>query len=245
MRTFGLIGYPLSHSFSQKYFKKKFIRENISDCEFKNFPIENINEFPALIKNNSALCGMSVTIPYKQSVMKYLDATDETATEVGAVNCIKIKNYITTGYNTDVFGFEQSLRPLLKHRHNKALILGTGGASKAIQYVLRKLKIDFLLVSRTKNKEEKTKISYSELNKEIICSHLLIINATPLGIFPDINNCADIPYLLLSSKHLLYDLNYNPPETLFLKKGKEKNAEIKNGIEMLYHQAEKSWEIWQ
>ncbi|MFH1004340.1 MAG: shikimate dehydrogenase [Bacteroidota bacterium] len=243
MRTFGLIGYPLSSSFSQKYFNEKFARENISDCEFKNFPIENIEEFPSLIKNNPTLCGLSITIPHKQSVMKYLNVIDdETAKEIGAVNCI-IRRQMA-GYNTDVFGFEQSLKPLLKHHHNKALVLGTGGASKAIQYVLRKLKIDYLLVSRTKNEEQGTKILYSDLNKEIIFSHSLIINTTPLGMFPDINYCADIPYEFLSSKHLLYDLNYNPAETLFLKKGKERRTEIKNGMEMLHLQAEKAWEIW-
>ncbi|MBI4945079.1 MAG: shikimate dehydrogenase [Bacteroidetes bacterium] len=264
MRSFGLIGFPLSHSFSQKYFTEKFKRENITDCEFKNFSLEDINDFPALIKNNPTLCGLSITIPHKQSVIKFLDEVDGSAREVGAVNCIKASlrgkspkqshkkenrllrfarnDIYLKGYNTDVFGFKNSLKPLLQDSHAKALILGTGGVSKAVAFVLQKLKIEFLFASRTKNQEPS--IKYQELNEALITSYALIINATPLGMSPNINDCPDIPYEFLTSKHLLYDLTYNPEETLFLKKGKEKGAQIKNGLEMLHLQAEKAWEIW-
>ncbi|MFI5164602.1 MAG: shikimate dehydrogenase family protein [Bacteroidia bacterium] len=243
MSTFGLIGYPLAHSFSRNYFTEKFKKENISDAEFKNFPMEDINDFAALIKNNPTICGLSVTIPHKQSVMNFLDEIDEAAKTIGAVNCINISHQSSVirlkGYNTDTFGFEQSLKPLLKPHHNKALVLGTGGASKAVTYILDKSKIKFRLVSRTKND-----FLYSGINQSILQEYSLIINTTPLGTFPNVNDCPDIPYEFLSEKHLLYDLTYNPEESLFLKKGKEKGAQIKNGLEMLHLQAEKAWEIW-
>jgi len=241
MKTYGLIGFPLSHSFSQKYFKEKFQREKILNREFKNFSLESIDEFPSLIKQNPNLAGLSVTIPYKQSVIRFLEGIDATAKKIGAVNCVRVSD--RKGFNTDIIGFMQSIQPLLKPYHHKALILGSGGASKAIQYVLKKMKIDYYLVSRIKNKDSKNK-TYSDLNQEIIAAHSIIINATPLGMFPDINNYPRIPYEFLTPKHLLYDLNYNPQETLFLKKGKEKGAQIKNGLEMLHVQAEKAWEIW-
>ncbi len=214
MRTFGLIGYPLSHSFSQKYFTEKFKRENFSG-EFKNFPLEDINQFPALIKNNPTLIGLSITIPHKQTVMRFLDELDISAKKVGAVNCIRIKNResgIKIGYNTDIFGFEQSFNPFLRLTDTK---------------------------SRTSNI-----LSYLEINQEVIQEHLIIINTTPLGMFPNVNECPNIPYEYLTDKHFLYDLTYNPEETLFLKKGKEKGAQIKNGLEMLHLQAEKAWGIW-
>jgi shikimate dehydrogenase len=264
MHTFGIVGFPLSHSFSQKYFTEKFQRENISDCEFKNFPLEDIHDFPALVKNNPSLCGLSVTIPHKQSVMKYLDEIDGTAKEVGAVNCIKRwqtadGRWQMEGYNTDVFGFEKSLKPLLKENNSKALILGTGGASKAVAFVLKKLNIEYVFITRNASPfhEEHhnptmvgfkdklfTHLEYDKVEKHVILSHPLIINTTPLGMFPNVNDCPDIPYEFLTSKHLLYDLTYNPEESLFLKKGKEKGAQIKNGLEMLHLQAEKAWEIW-
>jgi shikimate dehydrogenase len=249
VRTFGLIGFPLGHSFSQKYFSEKFKRENITDAEFKNFPLENINGFPKLIENNPFLCDLSVTIPHKQSVMKFLNEVDDVAKEVGAVNCVKIRRtsdigqWTSTGFNTDAFGFEKSLLPLLKSQHTKALILGTGGASKAVKYVLKKLGIEFSFVSRSE-KPAASSYSYNNLSSEIISSHTLIINTTPLGMFPDVNSYPSIPYEHLTEKHLLYDLVYNPEETLFLKKGKEKGAQIKNGLEMLQLQADKAWEIW-
>lgn len=245
MRTFGLIGYPLSHSFSQKYFTEKFKKENISDCEFKNFSIEDISQLQSILENNPTLSGLSVTIPHKQNVITLLDETDKAAKEIGAVNCVKIKHTTEgkihlTGYNTDIFGFEKSLKPLLKPHHKKALILGAGGASKAIEYVLNSLEIKFKTISRTKSE-----LSYSDITRNIIEEHTLIINTTPLGMFPNINEYPNIPYEFLSPKHLLYDLTYNPEETLFLKKGKEKGAQIKNGLEMLHLQAEKAWGIWQ
>jgi shikimate dehydrogenase len=247
MRTFGLIGYPLSHSFSEKYFTEKFKQENITDCEFRNFPLEDITKLQDIIKNNPTLCGLSVTIPHKRNVIPFLNEIDEAAKEIGAVNCIHLppqsprgsKGVRLIGYNTDAFGFEKSLKPLLKPHHSQALILGTGGASKAVAYILEKYKIKFSFISRAKNK-----LSYSDLTQSVLKKHSLIINTTPVGMFPNVNECPDIPYHFLSQKHLLYDLTYNPEETLFLKKGKEKGAQIKNGLEMLHLQAEKAWEIW-
>ncbi len=240
MRTFGLIGFPIGHSFSQKYFSEKFKRANISDAEFKNFPLENINDFPGLIEDNSNLLGLSVTIPHKQSVMKFLNAIDSVASETGAVNCIKVSETLK-GFNTDVYGFEKSLLPLLKNHHIKALILGSGGGAKAVKYVLKKSGIEYMFVSRSQKPKVK---SYHDLNSEIISSHMLIINTTPLGMFPDVGSRPKIPYEHLTEKHLLYDLVYNPQETLFLKKGKERGAQVKNGLEMLQLQADKAWEIW-
>jgi shikimate dehydrogenase len=248
MKTFGVIGYPLSHSFSRKYFTEKFAKENITDCEFKNFPLQNISDFAALLDSNPSLRGLSVTIPLKQSIIHFLDQVDETAGEIGAVNCIRIfENEIgkgkTAGFNTDVTGFEKSLLPLLKKHHSKALILGTGGASKAVAFVLSKLKIDFLFLSRVKSQASKI-LTYSQLDRQIISEFPLIINTTPLGMFPAVDDCPTIPYEFLTDKHLLYDLIYNPEETLFLKRGKEKGTLTKNGLEMLQLQAEKAWEIW-
>lgn len=258
MKIYGLIGYPLSHSFSQRYFTEKFLREKLNDCEFRNFPIESIDEFPLMLREKPELVGLSVTIPHKEKVMKFLKAADETVKKIRAVNCVRIRDM--KGFNTDVFGFEHSLKPLLKPHHHHALILGTGGASKAVAYSLDKLKIKFRHVSRNSTKNSlglptmkiwgsnlpfSTKIlSYSELRPEHIRDHTLIINTTPLGMFPNTNACPNIPYELLTSRHLLYDLIYNPEETLFLRKGKEKGAQIKNGLEMLHLQAEQAWRIW-
>jgi len=249
VRTFGLIGYPLGHSFSQKYFTEKFKRENITDAEFKNFPLEDVSDFPKLIENNPSLRGLSVTIPYKEEIIKFLNEVDDVVKEVGAVNCIKVSlmtddgRPMLKGFNTDVFGFEKSLLPLLKSQHTKALILGTGGASKAVKHVLKKSGIEFSFVSRSQQPEAGS-INYNNLDSKIISTHTLIINATPLGMFPDVNSYPQIPYEYLTEKHLLYDLVYNPEETLFLKKGKERGAQIKNGLEMLQMQADKAWEIW-
>ncbi|TAL58953.1 MAG: shikimate dehydrogenase, partial [Bacteroidetes bacterium] len=243
MHTFGLIGYPLSHSFSKKYFTEKFKQAGLSDCEFLNFPIEDIDRLPDVIKDNATLCGLSITIPHKERVMELLDEVDEAAKNIGAVNCIRINRDSSslklTGYNTDIFGFEVSLKPLLKNHHTHALILGTGGAAKAVAYILNISKIKFRFVSRNKSN-----LAYSVLNRSIVEEYSLIINTTPMGMFPNTNTCPDIPYEFLSSKHLLYDLTYNPEESLFLKKGKERGAQIKNGLEMLHLQAEKAWEIW-
>jgi shikimate dehydrogenase len=263
MRTFGLIGFPLSHSFSQKYFTEKFRKENITDCEFKNFPVEDINSLPSIIKVNPTLCGLSITTPHKEKVISLLNKVSQTANEIEAVNCIKIdkQNQLLVGYNTDCEGFEESLKPLLQPHHTKALILGTGGAAKAVAHVLDRLKIKFRFVSRDKTRfsfgtpNERilgfsvdlfgvSNYEYEDIPKSKISEYTLIINATPLGMFPNVNECPNIPYDFLSPEHLLYDLTYNPEESLFLKKGKEKGAQIKNGLEMLHLQAEKAWEIW-
>ncbi len=251
MKTYGLIGFPLSHSFSQKYFSEKFSKEKITGCEFINFPLENINGFPALLKENPYICGLSITIPYKQSIMNFLDELEDSAREVGAVNCIKREErskgrWKLSGYNTDIFGFEQSLKPLLKEHHSHALVLGTGGAAKAVAYTLDRSNIKFSMVSRSTGHKPASAgiLSYADVTAAVLSSSTLIINTTPLGMFPKVNACPDLPYQHLTPHHFLYDLTYNPEETLFLKKGKEKGAQIKNGLEMLHLQAEKAWEIW-
>lgn len=244
MKLFGLIGYPLGHSFSEKFFTEKFQKENINAC-YKLFPIENIQLFHQILEKNPTIEGLNVTIPYKEQIVPYLDELDKTAAEIGAVNVIKIKKDVNQvkliGYNSDIIGFEQSIRPLLTEHHKKALILGTGGASKGVAYVLKKLNIDYTFVSRNKNVDCFT---YEELNKEIINSHTLIVNCSPIGTYPNTEVCPNIPYEGLSKQHLLYDLIYNPEKTLFLKKGEMEGATIKNGLEMLHKQAISAWEIW-
>ncbi|MES1221485.1 MAG: shikimate dehydrogenase [Bacteroidota bacterium] len=241
MRKFGLIGYPLSHSFSQKFFTGKFMRENRNDCVYQNFPIPSINGFRTILSENPDLEGLNVTIPYKQLVIPLLDNHAGTL-PVNACNCIKIRNGRTTGYNTDIIGFEKTLTPQLKSFHRNALILGNGGAAIAVQYVLKKLNIDFKIVSRKIH--DGASFTYEDLNADIILQHLLIINTTPLGMYPRIEECPPIPYEFITEKHYLYDLIYNPTKTLFLEKGEQKNASIKNGEEMLIIQAEESWRIW-
>ncbi len=246
MKQYGLIGYPLSHSFSKKYFTEKFEKENIKNCEYNLFPISTINLFPQLIKDNPTLVGLNVTIPYKESVIPFLDALDETAKAVGAVNCIKIlrdgDSLKLIGFNTDVFGFRQSIKPFLEIQHEKALILGTGGASKAVAYVLKQLGIECYFVSRIKSKEKS--FSYEELNENIINAFKLIVNCSPIGTFPNIHEAPAIPYQFISPSHLLYDLVYNPPKTEFLKRGKLQGASIVNGLSMLQQQAEEAWNVW-
>jgi shikimate dehydrogenase len=256
MKQYGLIGYPLSHSFSKKYFTEKFKKENISDCEYNLYPIENIDQLPQLIADNPTLYGLNVTIPYKESVIPFLDELDETAKAVGAVNCVKIlrdeNNHRLIGYNTDVFGFRQSIKPFLEIQHERALILGTGGASKAVAYVLKEIGIDFYFVSRNKNQEsrvesqeKKDKIfTYEELNENVINTFKLIVNTSPVGTFPNIKDAPAIPYQFISASHLLYDLVYNPPETEFLKRGKARGAATVNGLSMLQQQAEEAWSVW-
>ncbi len=240
---FGLIGKNISYSFSKGYFLEKFKSLNLENHSYLNFDIPEIEEFPFLIYHKEEeFRGFNVTIPYKESIIKYLSDIDADAKKIGAVNTIKITNdNELVGYNTDIYGFENSLVPLLKSYHKKALILGTGGASKAIAFVLDKLQIDFQFISR---KKSMAVINYKDLSEEIIENHQLIINCTPLGTHPNIENCPDIPYEYLTEKHFLFDLIYNPSETTFLKKGKEKGTIIKNGLEMLELQAEKSWKIW-
>jgi shikimate dehydrogenase len=244
MKTFGLLGKNISYSFSSGYFSEKFKDLNLDNYAYVNFDIDSIEKFPKLLKDYSGkINGMNVTIPYKQEVLSLVDELDDEAATIGAVNTIKfLENGKTKGFNTDVYGFENSLRPLLKPQHTKALIFGTGGASKAVAFALKKLQIDFHFVSRKPSLSNQ--IAYSDLNAAIISEHTILINCTPLGTFPEVSLSPDIPYQELTSAHLLYDLIYNPSVTAFLQKGKDKGAEIKNGLEMLQLQAEKSWQIW-
>lgn len=245
-KLYGLIGYPISHSFSKQYFSEKFDRENLKECEYRLFPLPNIDEFPALIAQYPNLCGLNVTLPHKQDIMLFLDEIDPQAQAVGAVNCIAIRpeKRTTCGYNTDIYGFAQSLRPLLKPHHQKALILGTGGAAKAVQYVLQQSGITYLNVSRQPSSHASGTIGYGRIDKTIIAEHALIINTTPVGMSPNAQYCPPLPYQFITQNHLCYDLIYNPQITLFLQKSALQNAVIKNGLEMLYLQAEKSHEIW-
>jgi shikimate dehydrogenase len=246
MRLFGLIGYPLSHSFSAKYFGKKFTDENISDSEYKLFPMEAISSLPQLILQQPDLQGINVTIPHKVAIISYLDQISAAAKAVGAVNCVRIKrdgaSVTLTGHNTDIYGFRESLLPLLKPYHQQALVLGTGGAARAVCYTLKKLGIEFRLVSR--KGQDANILGYAELTESLISANLLIINATPVGMYPNTDKFPDIPYQFLSHRHILYDLVYNPEETLFLLKGHAAGAAVINGLQMLELQAEKSWEIW-
>jgi shikimate dehydrogenase len=242
----GLIGYPLTHSFSHKFFTEKFKKEKITDAAYVNFEIENIGLIEKVLAENKNLVGLNVTIPYKQQIIPYLDEVEESASAVGAVNTIKIKrsggDLRLIGFNTDVYGFENTLKPLLSVKHKKALILGTGGASKAIKYVLKLLGVEYISASIEELKENE--IAYGDIDQLLLKERLIIINATPLGTYPKVDNCPDIPYDALTSDHILYDLVYNPETTLFLKKGIEKGATCKNGLEMLHLQALKSYEIW-
>jgi shikimate dehydrogenase len=245
MRTFGLIGYPLAHSFSKKFFTEKFEKEGIAEHKYELFPIENIAAVVSLIAADSSLSGLNVTIPHKVGVMPYLNELEPAAEKIGAVNCISIahKDGQTRlkGYNTDAFGFQESLKPYLKEHHTHALILGDGGAAKAVKYVLDQLKVTYLSVVRT---AAPNAILYSDLTEELIQKHQVIINTTPLGTFPNIEAAPAIPYQWLTSQHLAYDLVYNPEETEFLKRAKAQGAAVKNGYEMLQLQAERSWVIW-
>ena len=242
MRRFGLLGKEISYSFSKLYFAKKFKNESIADATYENFDIEAISLFPDIIKNTPHISGINVTIPYKESVIPYLDKLSKKAKEIGAVNTIKFtKKGKLKGYNTDCYGFKKSITPHLKSHHKSALILGTGGASKAIAYTLKTLDIKYLYVSR---KATETVISYDKLSNKIIEDHHIIINCTPLGTSPNINACPNIPYDAITNKHILFDLIYNPEKTKFLSLGKQKNATIINGLNMLKLQAEKAWSIW-
>ena len=249
MRQFGLIGYPLSHSFSQKFFTEKFLQENIVNAKYDNFPIASIESFAGLWKENPNLEGLNVTIPYKKEVIPFLDHSSAVVQEINACNCIRKFNDELYGYNTDVIGFEKSLLPFLQPHHTHALILGTGGASAAVQWVLQKLKIQFQIVSRKgnaieANNEMKAYLSYDQLAASVIESHTLIINTSPLGMYPNTNEAPPIAYEGITAQHHLYDLVYNPIETLFMKNGLAKGATVQNGLAMLHIQAEESWAIW-
>ncbi|MEZ5026789.1 MAG: shikimate dehydrogenase [Chitinophagales bacterium] len=242
IKQFGLIGFPLSHSFSKGYFAEKFKKEKIQNCDYDIFPLEKIADFEILCQQQTNLVGLNVTIPYKEQVIPFLDELNEDAKAIGAVNTIKFFQGKKIGYNTDCYGFEMSLKPLLKSHHQSALILGTGGASKAVEYVLKKLGITYQYVSR--NKQAHT-ITYDELSKDFdLLQTQIIINTTPLGMYPNIDAAPPLPYSKINEHFILYDLVYNPEKTLFLKYGKTQGAQTKNGLEMLYLQAEKSWEIW-
>ncbi len=240
MKHFGLIGYPLSHSFSHGYFKNKFVTEGV-EADYKAFPLERIDDFKVLLQSND-LQGLNVTIPYKEQIIPFLDILDPTAAAIGAVNTIRIFNGKSIGYNTDIYGFEMSLLGLISStsKIKMALVLGSGGASKAVQYVLKKLDIKFRIVSRNSHPD----FSYSEITKEIMAQCNLIINTTPLGMYPDILSRPQIPYEFLNENYFLYDLVYNPEKTIFLTEGRAHGSKIKNGHDMLILQAEKSWEIW-
>ncbi len=244
MKKYGLIGFPLSHSFSKKYFAEKFEKENITGCDYDLYEIENIETFPELLSDLSPeLCGLNVTIPHKQVVIPFMDEMDEAADAIGAVNVIKVlPDGKLKGYNSDYYGFKLSLETFLEEstKDIKALVLGTGGASKAVNKALEDLGIEYKVVSRTKTA---TTIDYNDV-KECISEYKLIINSTPLGMHPKVEACPDLPYKQIGEGYFLYDLVYNPEETLFMKKGRDNGAKAIHGLDMLIGQAEKAWEIW-
>ncbi|WLD22789.1 shikimate dehydrogenase [Flavobacterium dauae] len=237
MNTYGLIGKNIDYSFSRNYFNNKFNNEHILNSQYINFDIDNLSKLNNIFKQNNK--GYNVTIPYKKEIIPYLDALDIHSKKIGAVNTIQIKNGQKIGFNTDWIGFKKSLEPLLKTHHTQALILGTGGSSKAVAYALKQLQITYKTVSRTKGD-----FVYNQLNQKILSEYLLIINCTPLGTFPVVDVAPEIPYNFITKNHLAYDLIYNPAETLFLKNCREKGAVSKNGLEMLEIQAEESWKLW-
>jgi shikimate dehydrogenase len=259
MKKYGLIGYPLTHSFSKKYFTEKFEKEKITGSEYELYPIEHIKDLQDLLDTHDNICGLNVTIPHKISILKYLDWIEHDARNAGAVNCIRITaespvmaaflgevgvdghDFRLEGFNTDIYGFETSLRPLITDAENEALILGDGGSAKAVKCALNNLNINFKVVTR---KPAPGNILFKDLEAHHIKENKIIINTTPLGMSPNVDECPPIPYEFITKDHLLFDLIYNPEKTLFLKKGEEQGAAIKNGYEMLVLQAEKSWEIW-
>lgn len=248
MKRLGIIGYPLSHSFSLSFFYNYFREKNIKNTNYDLFPLKTISDFPKLIEQMPNLIGLNVTIPYKESILNYLDEISNDAQSIGAVNTVLIKKQgrkkILCGYNTDVIGFEKSLTPLLTKKIDKGLVLGTGGAAKAVCFVLKKMNISYLLATSKQQDLQTNEIAYSSLNKVLVKDSKLIVNTTPLGMFPNMNTCPNIPYEVLGSEHLLYDLVYNPRKTLFLQQGEVQSAKIKNGLEMLEIQAKASWNIW-
>ena len=242
MKRYGLIGYPLGHSFSQRYFTEKFEREGIAGCTYENFPIESIDRLDEVLERHPDLCGFNVTIPYKERIIPRLRSMAEEARKIGAVNCVRVTPEGLVGHNTDTYGFRTSLLKLLDGaRPERALVLGTGGASKAVKYVLEQLGIPFDVVSR---KASAGDFTYDELTSETVRTRRLIVNATPLGTFPKTDECPDIPYEAIGETHFLFDLVYNPPLTEFLRRGRQQGAAIANGYDMLVGQAEKAWSIW-
>jgi shikimate dehydrogenase len=245
MRKYGLIGYPLGHSFSKKYFAGKFAAENISDCSYENYPLLNLKDFPKLVNDNPMLCGLNVTIPHKTGILRFIDVKEPAVSDIGAANVLKFRRsdgkVQIYGYNSDITGIEDSLRPFITARVKQALILGTGGSSRAVMYVMKKLGIQAALVSRERRKEI---FSYQDITDEILYNTQLIINTTPLGMYPGISSKPDINYIKLNENHILFDLVYNPEITSFLRMGKERGCSLITGLKMLYSQAERSWEIW-
>ena len=245
MKRYGLIGYPLGHSFSQKYFTEKFDRECV-DARYDLFPLESINELPGLIHDTEGLAGFNVTIPYKQDVIQFLDEMDDQAREIGAVNVVKITRqvngaYRLKGFNSDAYGFTESIRPMLGPSHKRALVLGSGGASKAVIFSLRRLGVEPVVVSR---RPSAGMLTYAAIDKEILMNYTVIVNASPVGMSPIIDACPDIPYEFLTPRHVCFDLVYNPEETLFLQKASAAGAAVKNGLDMLHLQAEGAWKYW-
>lgn len=240
MTKFGIIGYPLGHSFSKVFFTEKFARESI-DAQYLNFEIPDVAMLPDVLRNNPELRGLNVTLPHKQAVIPLLDEMSEEAKEIGAVNVIRIRDGRLKGFNSDIIGFTNSIKPLLMPHHKKALILGTGGASKAIRVGLNRLGIEWIYVSRS---PREGMITYEDITAETLQAYTVIVNCSPVGMFPNVAQAPEIPYDCLSDKHLLFDLVYNPEETLFMKKGREQGATVKNGLEMLHLQAVASWDFW-
>lgn len=244
MNKYGLIGYPLGHSFSISYFNEKFANEQI-DAVYENFEIPNVEQLQEVIDTNPELRGLNVTIPYKEKVLDFLDNISPEARAIGAVNVIKVehkgKGTVLTGYNSDVIGFTKSIEPMLESYHKKALILGTGGASKAINYGLKALGLETVFVSRYQRDET---ITYNDITPEVIQEYNVIVNCTPIGMYPKTDQCPQLPYEAMDNRTLLYDLIYNPDETLFMSKGRQQGATVKNGLEMLLLQAFASWEFW-
>jgi len=242
MKKYGLIGYPVSHSFSKKYFTEKFNEENLEDCRYELFELREIEKFNDLLKKQPELKGLNVTVPHKEAIIPYLDVLDQSAKKVGAVNVVKITSEVNQGFNTDYFAFRQTLQDWLEDIDLKALVLGSGGASKAVKASLDDLNIPYLVVSRSPAEDQ---IGYQHIKRDnLLDSHRLIINTTPLGMHPKVETFPGLDYNRIGPEHFLYDLVYNPQETRFLAMGSSSGAKTKNGLEMLYLQAEKSWEIW-
>ena len=243
MKLYGLIGFPLTHSFSKNYFQQKFEKEGINDCRFENFELDHINEMQTMLQQNPSMQGFAITIPHKKKILPFLSDSTPDVQEMQACNCVKIVNGKLYGFNTDTIGFVQSLQKHLQPHHKKALILGSGGAANAVEFVFRKLRIDFLTVSRNKSNQSNI-VSYDDLDEALMTEHTLIVNATPLGTFPKVDEFPAIPYEFVTSQHYLFDLVYNPAKTRFLEKGEEQGAAIQNGYDMLTIQAEENWKIW-
>lgn len=244
MRIYGLLGASLSHSFSESYFRKKFSDMGLHDHHYLNFELASLNGFKQLISDEPELRGLNVTYPYKEAILSFLDDVSSEAEEIGAVNCITINSSKTVGYNTDVYGFSQSIKPFLNRNHEKALILGTGGGAKAVAFALKKFGIPVIFATSDPAKKNKDVYPYKRVNNRMIEACKLVVNCTPLGMFPQVERFPEIPYEAFTPEHLAYDLIYNPEETIFLRKAREAGAETLNGLSMLQLQAEKSWEIW-